>query len=177
MEEKGTKMIEDKKKKTTTLLSLDTSTKDTGCAIYENGEYTYSEFIDVSKIKDSEERMREMIYRLYSIIDLINPSIIVAELTSVMRNPDTQRKLTMVLGAIMGKCIEEGIAFYTYRPTEWRSLVKDKNEKLPRKREELKQWAIDRCNAMVYKVTDDNQAEAILIGLAYVKQWSVESEE
>ena len=128
----------------TTLLSLDTSTKDTGCAIYINGEYSYSKAIDVSKIKDSEERMKEMICRLYALFDEINPSIVVVELTSVMRNPDTQRKLTMVLGAILGKCIECGVAYYSYRPTEWRSLVKDEKEKLPKKREELKQWAIEK---------------------------------
>lgn len=163
--------------KNTILLSLDTSTKDTGCAIYVNGNYTTSEFIDASGIKNSEERMKEMIHRLYNLIDNLSPSIIVTELTSVMRNPDTQRKLTMVLGAVLGKCIENDIAYYSYRPTEWRSLVKDEKEKLPRKREELKQWALDKCNALGYKVTDDNQAEAILLGLAYVKQWTVESEE
>lgn len=160
----------------TTLLSLDTSTKDTGCAIYINGEYSYSKAIDVSKIKDSEERMKEMICRLYALFDEISPSIVVVELTSVMRNPDTQRKLTMVLGAILGKCIECGAAYYSYRPTEWRSLVKDEKEKLPKKREELKQWAIEKCNALGYKVTDDNECEAILIGLAYIKQWTVDSE-
>ena len=45
------------KENITTLLSLDTSTKDTGCAIYINGEYSYSKAIDVSNIKDGEERM------------------------------------------------------------------------------------------------------------------------
>lgn len=173
-------MIEVKKskKKITTLLSLDTSTKDTGCAIFENGKYSYSKFIDVSIIKNSEERMSEMIRSIYSLFDEMSPSIVVVELTSVMRNPDTQRKLTMVLGAILGKCIEDGIAYYSYRPTEWRSLVKDDGEKLPRKREELKAWAIDRCHRFGYEdVIDDNQAEAILIGLAYINQWTVESEE
>lgn len=170
--------VKESKKKTTTLLSLDTSTKDTGCAIFENGKYSYSGFIDESKIKDSEERIIEMIRSLYALFDEIRPDIIVAELTVVSRNPDTQRKLTMLLGAIMGKCITDGIVFYTYRPTEWRSLVKDKNEKLPRKREELKQWAIDRCHKIGYEdVIDDNQAEAILIGTAYINQWTVESEE
>lgn len=172
-------MIEAKEKRNnnTYLLSLDSSTKDTGCAIYINGQYFYSKAIDVSKIKDSEDRMSEMIRSIYALFDGISPSIVVVELTSVMRNPDTQRKLTMVLGAILGKCLECGAEFHAYRPTEWRSIVKDKNEKLPKKREELKQWALDRCNTLGYKVTDDNEAEAILLGLAYIKQWTVESEE
>lgn len=167
-------MIEVKKvkNKITTLLSLDSSTKDTGCAIYENGKYAYSRAIDVSNIKDGEQRMKEMIRSIYALFDEISPLIVVVELTSVMRNPDTQRKLTMVLGAIMGKCIECGAEFYSYRPTEWRSLVKNDKEKLPKKREELKQWAIDRCKVLGYEVTDDNEAEAILLGQAYINQWS-----
>ena len=172
-------MIEVKEKRNidTTLLSLDSSTKDTGYAIYINGQYYHSKAIDVSNIKDSEQRMNEMIYSIYTLFNKYNPSIVVVELTSVMRNPDTQRKLTMVLGAILGKCIEYGAEFHAYRPTEWRAIVKDKDEKLPKKREELKQWALDKCHALGYKVTDDNEAEAILLGLAYIKQWTVESEE
>ena len=169
-------MMDTVSKTDTYLLSLDTSTKDTGCAIYINGEYSYSKAIDVSNIKDGEERMNEMICRLYALFDEISPSIVVVELTSVMRNPDTQRKLTMVLGAILGKCIECGAEFHSYRPTEWRSLVKDEKEKLPKKRDELKQWAIKKCYSLGYEVTDDNECEAILIGLAYIKQWSIESE-
>ena len=166
-----------KMKKPTILLSLDTSTKDTGVAFFENGKFSHSETIDVSTVKDSEKRMEQMISSLYSLFADIKPDIVVVELTSVLRNPDTQRKLTMVLGAVMGKCIEMYILFYSYRPSEWRSLVKSKNEKLPRKREELKQWALKKCHELGYvDIIDDNEAEAVLIGHAYINQWSVESE-
>ena len=163
--------------KPTILLSLDTSTKDTGVAFFENGKFSHSETIDYSDIKDGQERMEQMILSLYRLFADISPDIVVVELTSVLRNPDTQRKLTMLLGAIMGKCIDMYIPFYAYRPTEWRSLVKDKDEKLPKKREELKQWALEKCHKFGYvDIIDDNEAEAVLIGLAYIKQWSQESE-
>ena len=177
MEEEGARVS---KNNTTILLSLDTSTKDTGIGIFENGKFSRSQVIDVSKVKDSTIRMNEMISSLYHLFDELKPAIIVAELTSVMRNPDTQRKLTMVLGAIMGKCIDMKCPYYFYRPSEWRSIIKDKGEKLPRKREELKQWAIEKCHKLGYEnVIDDNEAEAILIGYAYIKQMSemVEMEE
>ena len=164
--------------KSTILLSLDTSTKDTGVGIFENGKFSRSQTMDFSNVKDSASRMNAMILSLYLLIDDLSPSIIVMELTSVMRNPDTQRKLTMILGAILGKCIEKKIPCYFYRPTEWRSLVKNKGEKLPRKREELKQWALDKCHELGYEdVIDDNEAEAILIGYAYIKQMSEMAEE
>lgn len=169
--------VRTKVKKDVILLSLDTSTKDTGCAIYTNGTYSFSKALDFSKIKDAKERMNEMICSIYALFKEMKPAIVAIELTSVPRNPDTQRKLTMILGAIMGKCVDMNIPCYFYRPTEWRALVKDRGEKLPTKREELKQWAIKKCNSLGYEVTDDNEAEAILIGQAYINEWTQESEE
>ena len=163
-----------------TLLSFDTSTKDTGCAVFKNGKFTRSLVIDVSTEKNSDVRIDSMIRSIYVLIEESKPFIVVAELTSITRNADTQRKLTMILGAVKGKCVDKNIDFYAYRPSEWRSLVKDKDEKVPRKRQEQKQWALDKCHKIGYEnVIDDNEAEAILIGMAYIKQMTefMESEE
>lgn len=163
-----------------TLLSFDSSTKDTGCAVFKNGKYDHSLVIDVSAEKNSDVRIDSMIRSIYALIDDLKPFAVVAELTSVARNVDTQRKLTMILGAIKGKCIENNTDFYAYRPSEWRSLVRNEIEKVPRKRQEQKQWALDKCHELGYEnVIDDNEAEAILIGMAYIKQMNefVESEE
>ncbi len=89
------------------------------------------------------------------------------ELTSVSRNEQTQRNLTLLLGAIYGKCIEKDIYYHSFRPSEWRKLI-DPGKK-PRKREELKKWGIDKVNTFIKeKTSNDNIADAILIGIAYV---------
>lgn len=157
--------------KVATLLSFDTSTKDTGCAVFKNGKFTCSSTINLSSEKNSDIRMNKMIESIYKMIENTKPFCVIAELTSVPRNADTQRKLTMILGSIKGKCIEEKIDFVTYSPPEWRSLVKNTDEKVPRKRELQKQWALDKCHEMGYvDIIDDNEAEAILIGMAYIRQ-------
>lgn len=113
-----------------------------------------------------------MILKIYETIDKENPQIIVAEMTVVPRNVQAQRNLTMILGAIQGKCLEKNILFYLFRPSEWRKLVNDTNEKLPRKREELKAWS-KRKVLEKYNITDinDDVSDAILVGQAYINKF------
>ena len=114
-----------------------------------------------------------MILKIYEVINSENPQIIVAEMTVVARNAQAQRNLTMILGAIQGKCLEKDIFFYLFRPSEWRSLVKDHEEKLPRKREELKEWSKKKVSN-IYEINgvSDDISDAILIGQAYVNKFS-----
>ena len=153
------------------LLSIDSSSSSTGYSIFEDGEYSRHGLINLKSVKDSEERVRKMIAEIYELIELEKPKIIVTEMTTVTRNAQAQRTLTMVLGAILGKCVEEGIFYYSFRPTEWRALIS--KEKKPRKREELKLWSIQTVNEL-YDIHDanDDESDAILIGQAYVNKFS-----
>ena len=155
------------------LISFDTSTNSTGYAVYLSGKFDRYNLLNFSHIKNSEERIKEMILKIYEVINSENPQIIVAEMTVVARNAQAQRNLTMILGAIQGKCLEKDIFFYLFRPSEWRSLVKDREEKLPRKREELKEWSKKKVSN-IYEINDvsDDISDAILIGQAYVNKFS-----
>lgn len=46
-----------------------------------------------------------MLLEIFKIINETNPNTVVTEMTVVTRNAQTQRNLTMILGAIYGKCI------------------------------------------------------------------------
>lgn len=155
------------------LISFDTSTNSTGYAVYLSGKFDRYNLLNFSHIKNSEERIKEMILKIYEVINSENPQIIVAEMTVVARNAQAQRNLTMILGAIQGKCLEKDIFFYQFRPSEWRSLIKDYKEKLPRKREELKEWSKKKVSN-IYEINDvsDDISDAILIGQAYVNKFS-----
>lgn len=154
----------------TTLLSLDTSTKETGFAKYVNGNLVDYGVIK-SKEKDSAKRLCEMMLSIYNIIDEDNPDIVVTELTSVQRNAQVQRYLTLILGAIQGKCVKDEIFYYSYRPTEWRKLISD--DKKPRKRDELKKWGLDKVKELFnLELNNDNITDAILIGKAYINNFS-----
>lgn len=150
-------------------LSLDTSTTVTGYAIYEDDKLVHYSSIDKSAIKDSDLRMMAMVSGIFIIMQQHNPDAVVIEEMVVPRNPQTQRMLTMILGAVYGQCLQVGIRYYALRPTQWRAAVRDLNEKIPRKRDDLKRWSMQK----VYELfgidnIDDNVADAILIGKAYL---------
>ena len=153
------------------LISLDTSTSSTGYAVYISGKLHRYDLIDFKRIKNTDERIKEMILKIYEIIETENPQIIVAEITVVTRNAQAQRNLTMILGAIHGKCLENNIFFSLLRPTEWRKLVNNEKEKLPRKREELKQWSKQKVSDILgINDINDDISDAILIGQAYINR-------
>ena len=155
------------------LISLDTSTSSTGYAVYISGKLNRYDLIDYKRIKNTDERIKEMILKIYEIIETEKPQIIVAEMTVVTRNAQAQRNLTMILGAIQGKCLENNIFFSLLRPTEWRKLVNNEKEKLPRKREELKQWSKQKVSDILgINDINDDISDAILIGQAYINRFS-----
>lgn len=152
------------------IISLDTSTTCTGWCVYENGEYSTSGCIDLKKSKlGTFERMDQMCLILLGYLDAERPDVVVAETTVVTRNAEAQRNLTMILGVIYGWCIKNGKKYAFLRPTEWRKYAKNDDEKVPKKREELKAWSIARCKELFNKEVKDDEADSILIGYAYTK--------
>ena len=149
------------------ILALDTSTKATGYAIFYNGKlYRYAS-IEVNN-KDPQERMATMVYKIITLIEREAPDVVVIEETVVPRNPQTQRMLTMILGAVFGACVCNNFNYCSLRPTQWRKAV-HADEYLPRKREELKVWSLDRVKSLydIDNITDD-VSDAILIGQAFL---------
>lgn len=157
----------------TVMISIDSSTSNTGCAVWKNGKLSEYFLIESRyKVVKNMTSLDYMVSELYRLIDKYDPQIVVAELTVVVRNPQVQRDLSMLLGALMGKCISKDIFWFTFRPTEWRSLVKDKNETLPKKRIDLKTWACEKV-LNEYNITEtDDVCEAILIGQAYINKFN-----
>lgn len=151
------------------ILSLDTSTKKTGYAVYNEDRLVHYSSIDKSAIKDGDERLRAMIKDLATLIEREAPDTVVVEETVVTRNPQTQRMLSMILGAVFGCCVINNFNYCALRPTQWRKAVRGEDEKLPRKREELKKWSVDKVIELfgINEVNDD-VSDAILIGMAFI---------
>ena len=155
--------------KTCILMGLDSSTKATGVSVYVEGKLHTQELLRANE-SNSEARMKEMIDQIYESIRYHEPDIIAIETPTVCRNQQTQRQLVMIFGAIYGFCVDNNIFFKSYRPSEWRKYWRD--PVMPRKRAELKQWAIDKVKNEYNVDVSDDVAEAILIGGAYIKEYS-----
>ena len=171
--------------KEVTLLSLDTSSTKTGWAVFKNGIYKESGVLDWSRIKDNtEDRLQIMYIDIIQHIQKYEPDILVIEKDIVgsgkRQNMSTINTLVKLIGGVWAYCIqlnmdtpmnlpagEFNIFYVEYTPSEWRSLVGI----TARKREDCKAASIKRIKD-IYKIdVDDNEADAINIGEAYINEW------
>ena len=152
------------------LIALDTSTKSTGYACYEDGMLSYYGAFSGSRSLSIRPRTDEMLKDIYYAIIEYSPDIIVVEMMVVSNNLQTFRELTELVGAIRGMCLTENIEFVELRPTEWRSLVCEPGEKAPLKRDKAKPWSIAKVKKDYGLDVIDDISDAILIGRAYLNQ-------
>jgi Holliday junction resolvasome RuvABC endonuclease subunit len=150
---------------------MDTSSNSTGVAIFIDGILSRHFLIDLKKIKNTDDRIREMIKQIYKVIEDEKPDIVITEMTVVTRNAQAQRNLTMILGAIYGKCIEKDIWYCSLRPTEWRSFIDTDKKPKGRKREDYKEWSISIVKEKYDITVNDDISDAILLGRAYVNKF------
>ena len=154
------------------LISMDTSSNSTGVSIFNDGALSRHFLIDLKEIRDTNSRMNEMVKQIYRTIEEENPDIITTEMTVVTRNAQAQRNLTMILGAIYGKCVEKDIWYHSFRPSEWRSLIDSDQKPKGRKRDDYKEWSIRVVKEKYNIKANDDICDSILIGRAYINKFS-----
>lgn len=153
-----------------TLLSLDTSTTSTGWAIFKNGVYQESGVIDeFKKEKNGYKRLELMTKELLKSIEQLKPDIIVIEKDVVFGNMKVIDLLMKIIGAVYGYCLFNGIAYYEFAPSEWRKYVK--LQAFGRKRNEFKQASIKYVKDNFDKEVNDDESDAICVGIAYCKKF------
>jgi len=153
-----------------TLLSLDTSTTSTGWAIFKDGKYQESGVIDdFKKVKNGHERLKLMTKELLDNIEQLKPDIIAIEKDVVFGNMKVIDMLMKIIGAVYGFCLFNGITYYEFAPSEWRKYVK--LQAFGRKRDEFKKASIKYIKDNLNMEVNDDEADAICIGLAYCKKF------
>lgn len=151
------------------MLSLDTSSTDSGYAYWENAKLVQYGSINTTAEKDSLIRQENMITELHKCVKKFKPDILIIESPPFMNSPKTLKLLAEIVGSVWGMVISSA-EYIEYEPSRWRSLVKAENETIPRKRAECKQWDIDKVKEIFGIDTDnDNIADAILIGYARIQ--------
>lgn len=147
---------------------IDSSSRYTAIAWFEDGELVDYELIDLHYVKDSEERIAEMIEQIYATLDEIVPDYIYQETTWISQNPKTAIQLTTIVGAVRGWCTYNHTEWNGISPSQWRGilgLTKYKGE-----RKKLKELSVafvkDKFNI---EAETDDVADAICIGLAGCK--------
>ena len=153
----------------TRMMSLDCSTKCTGLAVWDNGEYVKSHIIDVSKIQNVEERMQVMGIQIWRGLDKYNPSIIYIEDTYCHGNPDVQKKLNRIQGVVYAWCITHNAEFNCIMPSTWRKHIEGFPNGKGVKRQEQKDFSMKYVKDHLGIIpTTDDEADAICIGVGVI---------
>lgn len=166
------------------ILSLDMATKKTGYGLLDENANLYESGVIRTISDEPRERIREVYDAIENIITSNNITRVVLEDVPVTshNNLKTGKDLCILQGSILALCFKHNIDYYFYAPSSWRSLVGTYDgTRQGMKREVQKQRAVDKVNEIynlefVYNATetktrhtDDDRAEAICLGLAYIK--------
>ena len=120
------------------ILAFDQSTRVTGYSVFEDGRYIRSGVIDLHKIKDTDERSKQMSVEICNTIEGNQPDVVIIEEVQQQSNVSTVIKLARIQGVAIGFCAAHNIDLHILTPTRWRSALGYKQG--PKvKREELKE--------------------------------------
>ena len=159
------------------VVSIDSSTRKTGIALFINGKLQESKLIDLSVCKaETDERIDIMGANLILMLTKWNPDIVYIEIPKGHgRNTQLVLVLAEILGIVRGWCIDNSKHYEQIQPSEWRSYLGFKQGAT--KREELKRESIEYVRNKYDILVNDDVADSICIGDAMIKKYSEDKNE
>lgn len=157
------------------IVSFDQSTKLSGYAVFDDGEYVDSGIIDMSKSKlETGARSFEMAKALWKVIKHYKPEHLVLEDVQLQKNnAKTMIILARLAGMIIGYAEAHKVKTHIVSPSQWRAQLQyTQGPKV--KREMLKQQSIDYVRECLKLELPEDQAEACCMGIAAHKIFSFE---
>jgi crossover junction endodeoxyribonuclease RuvC len=157
------------------VLSLDQASR-SGFAVSIKGKIVEWGVIK-SKGKDYHQKVRFLETKIEELISDHYIDTIVVETPMMGRNQATFGKLSGLYYATIDLALRKKLNYFAYSPSSWRKILGFKQGRGV-KRDDLKQQAIAYVNEnteVQLKETQDDEAEALCIGLAYLKQVTKET--
>lgn len=159
--------------KHTKMVAFDTSSTITGYSVYEDGVLQEHGIINLSKEKNINIRMEDMCLGIIKILNDNIADIVIVEEAPYVHDPNAHRLLSEIVGVARGWALCNFADFDEIRPNEWRKWICNKAEKVPTNRKDCKLWDIEKVKKIFkFDPVDDNEADAVLIGYARIKQMS-----
>lgn len=156
------------------LVGLDISSRCTGWSKYINGELVDYGCLDYRKDKSPTDVRRNLMCKaILKKLSEINPDIVVVE-EEVIGSSTTTRLLAMIIGCALSWALAKNKEFHMIQPSQWRSIVAEQGKSYPKKREDVKPWDIQRCKEIFGIEAEDDVADGILVGWAYIKNFKGE---
>ena len=144
---------------------MDQSTRITGYSVFKDGKYVTSGVIDLHKIKDTDERSKQMAVEICRLIESAKPDCVIIEEVQQQSNTSTVIKLARIQGVAIGFCAAHNIDLHILTPSRWRSVLGyQQGPKV--KREVLKQQSLDFVKNKFKLELIEDEAEAVCINEA-----------
>ena len=156
------------------VVSFDQSTRVSGWAYFEDGEYIESGVIDMSKSKlETDKRSFEMARSIWKIIKKYNPHEIIIENVQQQSSPSTVIVLARLAGMIIGYAEAHNVHVHILLPSQWRKVL-GYSQGAKIKRQELKQQSIDYVKSKYGLDLPEDECEAIALNDAARKKFELD---
>ena len=156
------------------MVSIDSSTKLTGLAAFSNNALLSHHLIDHSGIKDIDERSMAMGRSIVSYLNKYEPKVIYIEQPKGRQNVELVRKLSRILGVVLGWAATHDCYYEEVMPSVWRKYVPEFSQG-GKDRAELKDESIRVCRELFgFEPASDDEADACLIGYAQLQRYADE---
>ena len=130
--------------------------------------------IDCGLLKTStktDNKLETMYRQVKQLVGKSFVDVIVLEDVQYQSNQQTYKKLSMLLGYLLSIADDFNIGKEILTPTQWRTTLaiplRNENNK-PFKRVQLKELSIQKVRELTGKELQEDTAEAVCIGLAYL---------
>lgn len=148
------------------VLSFDQSTRLSGYAYFENGQYIESGVVDMSKSQlGTDKRSFEMAKELWKVIKKYKPEYLILENVQQQSSVSTVIILARLAGMIIGYAEAHNVQTHILLPSQWRKAL-NYSQGAKVKRQELKQQSIDYVKQNFGLDLPEDECEAICEGIA-----------
>lgn len=152
------------------VMSFDQSTRCSGYAVFEDGQYVTSGVVDMTKSKlETDERSFEMAKALWKIIKKYKPEHLIIENVQQQTSPKVVVTLARLQGMVLGYAEAHKVKTHILLPSQWRAVLH--YEQGPKvKRAELKQQSADYVkNKYGFDLPEDENEAIALNDAARIK--------
>lgn len=151
-----------------TILALDQSLKTSGAAVFKDDKLIFHESLSIKADQKIERRLTDMLICLNELYhDFVFEKIYFEDIQLQSGNALTYKHLAYVQATILLWCYFNQIPYEIYTASHWRKVL---GGGFGRKREEQKKHAIDLVKNNYGIEVSSDEADAICIGLAAIKE-------
>jgi Holliday junction resolvasome RuvABC endonuclease subunit len=156
------------------VISFDQSTRVSGYAVFDDGEYVCSGIVDMSKSKlETTERSFAMAKAIWKLIKQHKPDHLIIEDVQDQGSVKTVVVLARLQGLILGYAEAHGVKTHILLPSQWRKVLGyAQGPKV--KRAELKQQSADYVKTAYGFVKSEDENEAIALNDAARKKFGID---